>query len=107
MRVDVIGLLQLRRIRQDVEIIEDVIVTHRESGTDRTLSTRAKDASQQSFLIIRRPCKAEFWCKVLRLCFWFIEFEDAGYRRNRIQDLTCSRTQGHLLIGIADAEIQG
>ena len=33
-RVNVIGLLELWRIRQNVQIIKDVIVTHRDAPTD-------------------------------------------------------------------------
>src|SRR6185503_7025689 len=44
-RIHVIGLLELRRVRQNVQVVEDVVVAHRETGTNRTLATFAKHAT--------------------------------------------------------------
>src|ERR1041384_7551473 len=48
----VTSLLQLRRTRQDPQIVEDVIVSHRKTATNRTLAVRAEDTTHHPLGVV-------------------------------------------------------
>src|SRR5947208_13034717 len=54
----VTSLLQLRRTRQDPQIVEEVIVSHRKATTNRALAVRAEDATKHPLCVVGRPGKS-------------------------------------------------
>src|SRR6266550_3849840 len=83
----VTSLLQLRRTRQDPQIVEDVIVSHRKAAPNRALAIGAEDAAKQALSVVGRPGKPYFWSEVFLLRLGLPKDQDAGHRRDCIQFL--------------------
>ena len=103
--VDVNCLLGLRWVRQDVQVVEDVVVTHRESGADRSLSAAAEETTQHPSLKSGDQAKPTFGAKFFVCAFGA---PNSIKSRHRSQAVDCLEfgTQRNFLIRIADAEVE-
>src|SRR5215475_14355096 len=98
-------LLRLGRVRQDVDVVEDHIVGHRETGADRCLVVASQQRVKPAVGVVRRISDADSRTEVFLLRLWLVELEHSRNGCYRVDRLLL-RTKGDLLVNVVESQVQ-